>query len=177
MDASCGERMQDCVLLWDGSNFILEKLVTCVTGLRHVRDNDTEMPKASAPGKRARAETDPGPSKKAAPPISVKQLKEELTKRGLPTDGLKPALVERLEQAIHQSEDKDKVPESAAVPPAASDSSSSSSGSSSSSTSSSDEEVLLPPAQLAGGAPSQNSPQADGLEHLVVHIEPVNLPG
>jgi len=32
--------------------------------------------------------------------MTIKLLKQELTKRGLPTDGLKPALVERLELAL-----------------------------------------------------------------------------
>ena len=32
--------------------------------------------------------------------ITIKLLKQELTKRGLPTDGLKPALVARLELAL-----------------------------------------------------------------------------
>jgi len=36
--------------------------------------------------------------------MNVEQLKRELTTRGLPTDGLKPALVERLEQAIQRSQ-------------------------------------------------------------------------
>jgi len=30
----------------------------------------------------------------------VKRLKQEMTQRGLPTDGLKPALVERLEPVM-----------------------------------------------------------------------------
>ena len=34
--------------------------------------------------------------------MTIKCLKQELTQRGLPTDGLKPALVERLEQAMQQ---------------------------------------------------------------------------
>ena len=38
--------------------------------------------------------------------MNVKQLKQELTKRGLPTDGLKLALVERLEQAMQQPKEK-----------------------------------------------------------------------
>ena len=36
--------------------------------------------------------------------MNVKLLQQEMTKRGLPTDGLKPALVERLEQAIQRSQ-------------------------------------------------------------------------
>ena len=32
--------------------------------------------------------------------MTITRLKQELTQRGLPTDGLKPALVERLEQAM-----------------------------------------------------------------------------
>ena len=40
--------------------------------------------------------------------MTVKCLKQELTQRGLPTDGLKPALVERLEQAIQQDEEEEK---------------------------------------------------------------------
>ena len=40
--------------------------------------------------------------------MNVKQLKEELTKRGLSTDGLKLALVERLEQAMQQPVQKKK---------------------------------------------------------------------
>ena len=34
--------------------------------------------------------------------MNVKQLKQELIQRGLPTDGLKAALIERLEQAMQQ---------------------------------------------------------------------------
>jgi len=40
--------------------------------------------------------------------MNVKQLKQELTKRVLPTDGLKPALVERLEQAMMMQSEKKK---------------------------------------------------------------------
>ena len=41
--------------------------------------------------------------------MNVKQLKQELTTRGVPTDGLKPALVKRLEQAIqHEAEEEKK---------------------------------------------------------------------
>ena len=40
--------------------------------------------------------------------MTVKLLKQELAQRGLPTDGLKPALVEMLEQAIQQDEEEDK---------------------------------------------------------------------
>ena len=40
--------------------------------------------------------------------MNIKCLKQELIQRGLPTDGLKPALVERLEQAIQQDEEEDK---------------------------------------------------------------------
>ena len=38
--------------------------------------------------------------------MNMKHLKQELTKRGLPTDGLKSVLVERLQQAIQQSPEK-----------------------------------------------------------------------
>jgi hypothetical protein len=34
--------------------------------------------------------------------VNVTLFKQEMTQRGLPTDGLKPALVERLEQAMQQ---------------------------------------------------------------------------
>ena len=40
--------------------------------------------------------------------MTVKRLKQELNQRGLPTDGLKPVLVERLEQAIQQEEEEKK---------------------------------------------------------------------
>ena len=36
--------------------------------------------------------------------MNIKQLKQELTQRGLPVDGLKAALIERLEQAMQQDE-------------------------------------------------------------------------
>ena len=39
--------------------------------------------------------------------MNVKRLKQELTQRGLPTDGLKPALVALLEQAIQQDEEEE----------------------------------------------------------------------
>ena len=38
--------------------------------------------------------------------MNVKHLKQELTKRGLPTDGLKSVLVERLKQATQQPSEK-----------------------------------------------------------------------
>ena len=40
--------------------------------------------------------------------MTIKCLKQELTQRGLPTDGLKPALVGRLEQAIQQEDEEEK---------------------------------------------------------------------
>ena len=40
--------------------------------------------------------------------MNVTLLKQELTKRGLPSDGLKLALVERLTQAIQQEQGKEK---------------------------------------------------------------------
>jgi len=39
--------------------------------------------------------------------MNVTLLKQELTKRGLPTDGFKRALVERLTQAIQQKQTKE----------------------------------------------------------------------
>ena len=38
--------------------------------------------------------------------MNIKQLRQELTSRGLPTSGLKPALIERLKQSIQQDADK-----------------------------------------------------------------------
>ena len=38
--------------------------------------------------------------------MNVKQLRQELTKHGLPADGLKPALIERLEQAMQPPKKK-----------------------------------------------------------------------
>jgi len=40
--------------------------------------------------------------------MHVTRLKQELTKRGLPTDGLKPTLVERLQQVRQQEDEKKK---------------------------------------------------------------------
>ena len=40
--------------------------------------------------------------------MTITLLKQELTQRGLPTDGLKPALVKRVEQAMQQEEEEDK---------------------------------------------------------------------
>ena len=38
--------------------------------------------------------------------MNMKHLKQEMTKRGLPTDGLKSVLVERLQQAMQQPPEK-----------------------------------------------------------------------
>ena len=40
--------------------------------------------------------------------MNIKQLKQHLTQRGLPTDGLKPVLVERLTQAMQQTKGEEE---------------------------------------------------------------------